>query len=87
RVELLGGGDRARGMQMLGDLERLLDTYQKNGGQHYGLYTLRAETYALRGDRANAQKSLETAWQHGWRSTWKIGADPLFAGIPLPGAN
>ena len=49
RIELTGGGDRARGLQLLGDFERLLDTYEKSGGRHFGLYTLRAET--LRGAR------------------------------------
>jgi TolB-like protein/DNA-binding winged helix-turn-helix (wHTH) protein len=87
RIELFGGGDRARGMQLLGDFERLLDTYEKSGGRHFGLYTLRAETYALRGDKANAQKSFDAAWEHGWRATWKAQVDPLFAGITLPRSN
>jgi hypothetical protein len=84
RIELTGGGDRARGLQLLGDFERLLDTYEKSGGRHFGLYTLRAEAFAVRGDKAGAQKSLDTAWEHGWRATWKMQRDPIFAGLTLP---
>ena len=87
RIELTGGGDRARGLQLLGDFERLLDTYEKSGGQHFGLYTLRAEAFAVRGDKAGAQKSLESAWQHGWRATWKMQRDPIFAGLKLPSST
>ncbi|HKU91501.1 MAG TPA: winged helix-turn-helix domain-containing protein [Steroidobacteraceae bacterium] len=84
RIELNGGGDRARALQMLTDFERMLDTYEKSGGRHFGLYTLRAESFALRGDKAKAQQALQTAWKHGWRATWKPANDPLFAGIELP---
>jgi hypothetical protein len=72
---------------MLTDFERMLDTYEKSGGRHFGLYTLRAESYALRGDKARAQKALQAAWKHGWRATWKAANDPLFAGIGLPQAD
>jgi len=84
RIELNGGGDRARALQMLDDLDRMLDTYEKSGGRHFGLYTLRAESFALRGEQAKAQKALQAAWKHGWRATWKAKNDPLFAGIELP---
>jgi TolB-like protein/DNA-binding winged helix-turn-helix (wHTH) protein/tetratricopeptide (TPR) repeat protein len=87
RIELNGGGDRAHALQMLTDFERMLDTYEKSGGRHFGLYTLRAESYALRGDKARAQKALQAAWKHGWRATWKAANDPLFAGIGLPQAD
>jgi hypothetical protein len=87
RIELNGGGDRAHALQMLTDFERMLDTYEKSGGRHFGLYTLRAESFALRGEKPKAQKALATAWKHGWRATWKAANDPLFAGIELPKAN
>lgn len=87
RIELTGGGDRARGLHLLNDLENLLDTYEKSGGRHFGLYTLRAEAFALRGDKANAQKALESAWDHGWRATWKTARDPIFAGLATPHSN
>ena len=87
RIELNGGGDRARALQMLTEFERMLDTYEKNGGRHFGLYTLRAESYALRGEKAKAREALQTAWKHGWRATWKPANDPLFAGIEVPKAD
>jgi len=87
RIELNGGGDRAHALQMLTDFERMLDTYEKSGGRHFGLYTLRAESFALRGDKAKARKALAAAWEHGWRATWKAANDPLFAGIELPKAD
>jgi tetratricopeptide (TPR) repeat protein len=87
RIELNGGGDRARALQMLTDFERMLDTYEKSGGRHFGLYTLRAESFALRGEKAKAQKAFQAAWKHGWRATWKARNDPLFAGIELPKAE
>jgi len=86
RIEL-NFGDRARALQLLTDFERMLDTYEKSGGRHFGLYTLRAESYALRGDKAKAQQAFQSAWKHGWRATWKARRDPLFAGIELPKAD
>ena len=87
RIELNGGGDRARALQVLTDFERMLDTYEKSGGRHFGLFTLRAESFALRGEKGKAQKAFESAWKHGWRATWKAANDPLFAGIQLPKAD
>jgi TolB-like protein/DNA-binding winged helix-turn-helix (wHTH) protein len=84
RVELTGGGDREHALRLLADLDRMLDLYEASGGRHFGLYTLRAESLALRGEKAQAQAALETAWQHGWRATWKVQHDPVFAGVVLP---
>jgi TolB-like protein/DNA-binding winged helix-turn-helix (wHTH) protein/Tfp pilus assembly protein PilF len=86
RIEL-NGGDRNRALKMLDDFEHMLDTYEQSGGRHFGLYTLRAEAYALRGDPAKARKAFESAWKHGWRATWKAQRDPLFEGIVLPKAE
>jgi TolB-like protein/DNA-binding winged helix-turn-helix (wHTH) protein/tetratricopeptide (TPR) repeat protein len=84
RVELAGGGDREHALRLLADLDRMLDLYEASGGRHFGLYTLRAESLALRGEKARAQAALDTAWQHGWRATWKMQHDPVFAGVVLP---
>ena len=86
RIEL-NGGNRDGAFKLLTDFEHMLDTYEKNGGRHFGLYTLRAESFALRGEKVKAQKSFQSAWNHGWRSTWKAQRDPLFAGIELPTAE
>jgi TolB-like protein/DNA-binding winged helix-turn-helix (wHTH) protein/Flp pilus assembly protein TadD len=85
RIELLGNGDRVRAMKLLAELERLLDNYEKNGGKHYGLFALRGELYALRGDKDRALKAYETAWKHGWRARWRTIHDPFLAGVTLPG--
>jgi TolB-like protein/DNA-binding winged helix-turn-helix (wHTH) protein/tetratricopeptide (TPR) repeat protein len=80
----LAGGDRGRALQLLDGLERLLDTYESNGGRHFGLYTLRAEVFALRGDKVKAEAALKAAWQRGWRATWRAERDPYLAGAGLP---
>jgi TolB-like protein/DNA-binding winged helix-turn-helix (wHTH) protein/tetratricopeptide (TPR) repeat protein len=85
RIELLGNGDRERAMKMLASLERLLDTYEKNGGKHYGLFALRGEIYALRGEKERAANAYEAAWKRGWRTRWRTIHDPFLAGVTIPG--
>jgi TolB-like protein/DNA-binding winged helix-turn-helix (wHTH) protein len=80
----LGGGDRKRAMELLDGFDRLLDTYEKNGGRHFGLHSLRAEVFAIRGDKVRAEASLEAAWRHGWRATWRAERDPYLAGVAMP---
>ena len=86
RIEL-AGGDRDRGMKLLDEEERLLDTYEKNGGRHFGLHSLRADVHAMRGDKEKAAASLDAAWKAGWRNTWRARHDPYYAGISLPGIS
>jgi tetratricopeptide (TPR) repeat protein len=86
RIEL-GGGDRERAMKLLTQVERLLDTYEKEGGQHFGLYSLRSELHALRGDKTQAAAALVAAWNHGWRNTWRARHDPYLASVPVPGTR
>jgi hypothetical protein len=83
-IELRGGGDRAKAMQILDDFDRLLDTYEKSGGVHYGLYVLRAESLALRGRTREAQVAMDTAWKKGWRMTWQLRHEPSMAGLTFP---
>jgi tetratricopeptide (TPR) repeat protein len=85
RIELLGNGDRERALMMLAEMEKLLDRFEKNGGKHYGLFALRGEIYALRGEKERAQKAYEEAWKHGWRARWRTIHDPFFVGIAIPG--
>src|SRR5690606_9998574 len=35
----LSGGDRERALALLDRFDALADTYEKNGGRHFGLYT------------------------------------------------
>jgi TolB-like protein/DNA-binding winged helix-turn-helix (wHTH) protein/Tfp pilus assembly protein PilF len=87
RIELLGGGDRERALQQLAELEKLLDSYERAGGKHYGLYCLRAELYAMRGEKAKAQGELQKAWDRGWRASWRTHHDPFMEGVKIPGTG
>ena len=83
-IELRGGGNRAKAMKILDDFDRLLNTYEENGGKHFGLYAMRAQSLALRGERDKAQAALDTAWKNGWRATWRLRHEPSMAGLKLP---
>jgi hypothetical protein len=71
-------------MKLLHDLEAMLDRYEKNGGKHFGMYRMRAESFAMQGKTAEAQAALNTAWQNGWRSVWRARHESFFAGIEFP---
>ena len=58
-IELKGGGDAGRAQELLGQLDRMLANYEKNGGQHYGLYSLRAASLAMQGKNAEAEVALD----------------------------
>ena len=84
-IELKGGGDVRRAQDLLGQLDRMLADYEKNGGQHYGLYSLRAASLAMQGKTAEAESALETAWKHGWRTRWRAQGDPYLGQVRMPG--
>jgi TolB-like protein/DNA-binding winged helix-turn-helix (wHTH) protein/Flp pilus assembly protein TadD len=84
RIHLSGGGDRRRAMELLDGFDRLLDTYEKNGGGHFGLHRLRAESLAIRGEKEKAAAALRAAWGRGWRATWRAERDAYFAGVDIP---
>ncbi len=83
-IELTGGGDDGRARQLLAQLDRMLATYEKNGGEHYGLYSLRAASLAMQGKNSEAEAALATAWKRGWRSTWRARADPYLGKLAIP---
>jgi TolB-like protein/DNA-binding winged helix-turn-helix (wHTH) protein/tetratricopeptide (TPR) repeat protein len=84
-IELQNGGNPALAMAMLHQLDVMLATYEKNGGKHYGLYSLRATSLAMQGKNAEAQAALDAAWKHGWRTTWRARADPYLRELKIPG--
>jgi hypothetical protein len=43
---------------LLRQLDQMLATYEKNGGQHYGLYYLRAASLAMQGRKTEAEAAL-----------------------------
>lgn len=83
-IELRGGGDQARAMKLLNDLDRMLDRYEENGGKHFGLYRLRAESLAMQGKMDEAQAALNTAWQKGWRNVWRARREPYLGELKMP---
>jgi hypothetical protein len=68
---------------MLGRLDEMLEKYRKNGGTHYGAWTLHAESLALQDRPDEAKAALETAYRHGWRSTWRADREPYLQGVDL----
>jgi tetratricopeptide (TPR) repeat protein len=86
-IELKGGGDVAHAHELLAQLDRMLATYEKNGGEHYGLYSLRAASLAMQEKNDEAQAALQLAWQHGWRNTWRARADPYLGKLKIPGGE
>jgi tetratricopeptide (TPR) repeat protein len=84
RTHLRGGGDGQQAMALLDGFDRLLDTYEKNGGGHFGLHSLRAQSFAIRGEKDKAAASLRAAWERGWRATWRAERDPYFEGVAIP---
>jgi TolB-like protein/DNA-binding winged helix-turn-helix (wHTH) protein/tetratricopeptide (TPR) repeat protein len=83
-IELKGGGDRTKAMQILKKFDQMLETYERNGGRHFGLHALRAESLALQGRTSEAQEALNTAWKNGWRATWRLRRDSSMAGLSIP---
>jgi TolB-like protein/DNA-binding winged helix-turn-helix (wHTH) protein/tetratricopeptide (TPR) repeat protein len=83
-IELRSGGDKARALKLLHDLDLMLDRYEENGGRHFGLYRLRAESFAMQGKTAEAQAAINAAWKNGWRAVWRARREPYFAGIDFP---
>jgi hypothetical protein len=83
-IELRGGGDSIKALKILKDLDHMLDRYEENGGEHFSLYSLRAESLALQGKSREAQAALNTAWKKGWRATLRARHEPNLAGLEIP---
>jgi hypothetical protein len=84
-IEIESKGDVARAHKLLTELDAQLDAFERNGGRHHGLYSLRAESFALQGKKAEAQAAITEAWKRGWRGAWLLRDEPYFAGITIPG--
>jgi len=82
-IELRGGGDRAAALKMLTTLDEMLARYRRNGGRHYGAWSLEAESLALQGKPGDAEAALKEAYARGWRSQWRADREPYLQGVDL----
>jgi hypothetical protein len=62
----------------LAELSGLLDRMTADGVRTHGMYELRANIAALRGDTGSALDALRTAVSLGWRASWQAGHEPYF---------
>ena len=68
---------------MLTTLDEMLARYRKNGGRHYGAWSLEAESLALQGKTGEAEAALKEAYARGWRSQWRADREPYLQGVDL----
>lgn len=74
-------GDGAAEARYLKALEQWLDRVEKQGHVWYGADYLHASVAAMRGQNAEALKSLERAIARGWRRPWWMRVDPALRGL------
>jgi transcriptional activator of cad operon len=74
-------GDRAAAELALGALSKSLDRLIADGVERYGVYKLRAQVLALRGDADGAMRALRHAADLGWRESIDAEHDPAFGSL------
>jgi TolB-like protein/DNA-binding winged helix-turn-helix (wHTH) protein/Tfp pilus assembly protein PilF len=77
-AELLSG-DSAAAAKHLQEIADLLERLMAAGEERNGIYALRAEILALRGDEQGAMRDLNRAADLGWRYSWWAEHEPYFA--------
>ena len=60
-------GNEPAAIAQLDELDAALNTFEQDGGACAGLYSLRAQSQALRGDEEAAMANLRKAHDRGWR--------------------
>ena len=65
----MAAGNREAALRTLKPLDDMLDRMEKDGGACSGLYSLRAESLALRGEPERAMFALQRAYEQGWRQS------------------
>jgi tetratricopeptide (TPR) repeat protein len=82
----LATGNLQGALQVLDALEEMLDRFEQGGGACAGLYSLRAESRAMRGDSEGAMLWLRRAHEKGWRAARAARRDPYLQSLrDLPG--
>ena len=80
-VTELRSGDSVAGIEHLQEISDLLERLILAGEERYGIYALKAEVLALRGDADGAMRALNRAATLGWRSSWWAQREPYFASL------
>jgi hypothetical protein len=76
-----GSGDRRAAERQLDVLLAALDRMKQAGMERYGVYTLRADVLAMRGDADGAMAALGRAAELGWRGAIQALHDPALASL------
>jgi transcriptional activator of cad operon len=74
-------GDSVAGTQHLQEISDLLERLILADEERYGIYALKAEVLALKGDADGAMKALNRAVNLGWRRSWWAEREPYFASL------
>jgi TolB-like protein/DNA-binding winged helix-turn-helix (wHTH) protein/Flp pilus assembly protein TadD len=74
-------GAKSSASARLEELDKLLDRLAADGVRTHGLYELRANMAALRGDASAAREALQKSIGLGWRSTWTAEREPYFQSL------
>jgi len=71
-------GAQTAAASRLAELSGLLDRMAAEGVRTHGMFELRANIAAQRGDAKAALEALQTAVDLGWRATWQAEREPYF---------
>jgi tetratricopeptide (TPR) repeat protein len=77
----LQSGDTLTGAQHLQEIADRLDRLMAAGEERNGIYALKAEVLALRGDPNGAMEALKRAADLGWRYSWRAQHEPYLAAL------
>jgi hypothetical protein len=69
------------GAQHLQGISDLLERLVLAGEERHGIYVLKAEVLALKGDADGAMKALNRATNLGWRGSWWVQREPYLVSL------
>jgi hypothetical protein len=77
----LQSGEAVAAAKHLQQIADLVDRLTAAGEERNGIYALKAEVLALRGDSPGAMQALNRAAELGWRYAWWAEREPYFASL------
>ena len=77
----LAVGNPSGALQAIDRLNSVLDAMEQGGAAGSGLYSLRAEVQALRGEPDQAMQSLQKAYAQGWRMSLSARTEPYLRSL------